>query len=68
MWKQTGERHFRRTRVATGEGTGEGTATTVPVTASVRASDQLVVSGANLLQSEYALRQGATDSMNGMVM
>ena len=64
VWKQTGERQFRRIRVTT----GEGTATAVPITSGVQAGDRIVVSGAYLLQSEFSLRQGATDSMNGMTM
>lgn len=64
LWTQTGERQYRRVRVST----GEGSARSVPVTAGLRAGDKVVVSGAYLLQSEYSLRQGATDSMNGMSM
>jgi Cu(I)/Ag(I) efflux system membrane fusion protein len=65
VWKQTGERQFRRIRVRT----GAGTAATVAVTGDVQAGDQLVVSGAYLLQSEFTLRQGAGDDhMSGMAM
>lgn len=65
VWKQTGERQFRRVRVRT----GAGTAATVAVTGEVRPGDQLVVSGAYLLQSEFTLRQGAGDDhMSGMAM
>ncbi|MDQ2792785.1 MAG: efflux RND transporter periplasmic adaptor subunit [Bacteroidota bacterium] len=65
VWKQTGERQFRRVRVRT----GAGTAATVAVTGDVLAGDQLVVSGAYLLQSEFTLRQGAGDDhMSGMAM
>ena len=64
LWTQTGERQYRRVRVST----GEGSASSVPVTAGLRAGEKVVVSGAYLLQSEYSLRQGATDSMNGMSM
>lgn len=64
LWTQTGERQYRRVRVST----GEGSARSVPVTAGLRAGEKVVVSGAYLLQSEFTLRQGATDSMNGMSM
>ena len=65
VWKQTGERQFRRVRVHT----GAGTAATVAVTGEVRPGDQIVVSGAYLLQSEFTLRQGALDEhMSGMAM
>ena len=64
VWTLTGERRYRRRRVTV----GEGTAAAVPVTAGLRAGDQVVVSGAYLLQSEYSLRQGGQDSMNGMTM
>jgi Cu(I)/Ag(I) efflux system membrane fusion protein len=64
LWTQTGERQYRRVRVST----GEGSASSVPVTSGLRAGEKVVVSGAYLLQSEYSLRQGATDSMNGMSM
>ncbi|MCI1189753.1 efflux RND transporter periplasmic adaptor subunit [Hymenobacter sp. DH14] len=64
LWTQTGERQYRRVRVST----GEGSASSVPVTAGLPAGAKVVVSGAYLLQSEYALRQGATESMNGMSM
>ncbi|MDO7854570.1 efflux RND transporter periplasmic adaptor subunit [Hymenobacter convexus] len=64
LWTQTGERQYRRVRVST----GEGSASSVPITTGLRAGEKVVVSGAYLLQSEYSLRQGATDSMNGMSM
>ncbi|MBO0360489.1 efflux RND transporter periplasmic adaptor subunit [Hymenobacter sp. BT186] len=64
LWTQTGERQYRRVRVST----GEGSASSVPVTSGLPPGTRVVVSGAYLLQSEYALRQGATDSMNGMSM
>jgi Cu(I)/Ag(I) efflux system membrane fusion protein len=64
LWTQTGERQYRRVRVST----GEGSASSVPVTAGLLAGAKVVVSGAYLLQSEYALRQGAQESMNGMSM
>ena len=49
LWKQTGERQFRRVRVRT----GEGTAATVPVQAGVQPGDQVVITGAYLLESEH---------------
>ena len=64
LWTQTGARQYRRVRVST----GEGSARSVPITAGLPAGVKVVVSGAYLLQSEYSLRQGATDSMNGMSM
>ncbi|TGE03531.1 MULTISPECIES: efflux RND transporter periplasmic adaptor subunit [Hymenobacter] len=64
LWTQTGERQYRRVRVST----GEGSASSVPVTAGLPAGTKVVVSGAYLLQSEFSLRQGANDSMNGMAM
>ena len=65
VWKQTGERQFRRVRVRT----SAATAATVAVTGDIRPGDQLVVSGAYLLQSEFTLRQGAGDDhMSGMAM
>jgi len=65
LWTQTGPRQYRRVRVST----GEGSASSVPITAGLLpAGAKVVVSGASLLQSEYFLRQGATDSMNGMAM
>ncbi|MBJ6111772.1 efflux RND transporter periplasmic adaptor subunit [Hymenobacter sp. BT523] len=64
LWTQTGERQYRRVKVST----GEGSASSVPITAGLLAGAKVVVSGAYLLQSEYSLRQGATDSMNGMSM
>lgn len=64
LWTQTGERQYRRVRVRT----GAGSASRVPITAGLRAGEKVVVSGAYLLQSEHSLRQGATESMNGMSM
>lgn len=64
LWTQTGERQYRRVKVST----GEGSASSVPITAGLPAGAKVVVSGAYLLQSEFALRQGATKSMNGMSM
>lgn len=64
LWTQTGSRQYRRVRV----NTGEGSANSVPITAGLLVGAKVVVSGAYLLQSEYSLRQGATDSMNGMSM
>ena len=64
LWTQTGVRQYRRVRVRT----GEGAAGSVPVTAGLPVGARVVVSGAYLLQSEYTLRQGVTDSMNGMAM
>ena len=64
LWTQTGARQYRRVRVST----GEGSASSVPITSGLQAGAKVVVSGAYLLQSEYSLRQGATESMNGMAM
>jgi Cu(I)/Ag(I) efflux system membrane fusion protein len=65
VWKQTGERQFRRVRVRL----GEGTATAVPVLAGLHAGDAVVTTGAYLLESEFTLRQGADDDhMSGMAM
>ena len=64
LWTQTGARQYRRVRVST----GESAASSVPITSGLQAGERVVVSGAYLLQSEYSLRQGATDSMNGMSM
>ena len=64
LWTQTGARQYHRVRVST----GEGSASSVLVTSGLSAGAKVVVSGAYLLQSEYSLRQGATDSMNGMSM
>ena len=64
VWKQTGERQFRRVRVRL----GEGTATAVPVLAGLQAGDAVVTTGAYLLESEFTLRQGADDHMSGMAM
>ena len=65
VWKQTGERQFRRVRVRL----GAGTAAAVPALSGVRPGDQLVVVGAYLLESEFTLRRGAGgDHMSGMAM
>jgi Cu(I)/Ag(I) efflux system membrane fusion protein len=65
VWKQTGERQFRRVGVRL----GEGTATAVPVLAGLQAGDTVVTTGAYLLESEFTLRQGAGDDhMSGMAM
>jgi len=65
VWKQTGERQYRRVRVRA----GEGTAATVPIVGGVRPGDRVVVAGVYLLQSEFTLRQGAGDDhMSGMAM
>ncbi|MFD1470284.1 efflux RND transporter periplasmic adaptor subunit [Hymenobacter caeli] len=65
VWKQTGERQFRRVRVRL----GEGTATALPVLAGLQAGDAVVTTGAYLLESEFTLRQGAGDDhMSGMAM
>ncbi|MET4075950.1 efflux RND transporter periplasmic adaptor subunit [Hymenobacter sp. UYCo722] len=65
VWKQTGERQFRRVRVRL----GEGTSTAVPVLAGLQAGDAVVTTGAYLLESEFTLRQGAGDDhMSGMAM
>ena len=58
VWKQTGARQYRRWVLVQA---GAGTAATVPILAGVRPGDQVVVTGAYLLQSEFTLRQGATD-------
>lgn len=55
---------FRRLKVSTGPETDER----VTITGGLSADAQVVVSGAYLLESEYQLRQGAQDSMNGMSM
>ncbi|AMR29532.1 hypothetical protein A0257_22165 [Hymenobacter psoromatis] len=65
VWKQTGERQFRRVRVRL----GAGTAFAVPALSGVRPGDRLVVAGAYLLESEFTLRRGAGDDhMSGMAM
>jgi len=67
VWKQTGERQYRRVRVRVRA--GEATATTAPILDGVRPGDRVVVAGAYLLQSEFTLRQGASDDhMSGMAM
>ncbi|AMJ66184.1 efflux RND transporter periplasmic adaptor subunit [Hymenobacter sp. PAMC 26628] len=65
VWKQTGERQFRRVRVRL----GEVTAIAVPVLVGLQAGDTVVTTGAYLLESEFTLRQGADDDhMSGMAM
>ena len=65
VWQQVDAAgRFRRLRVNTGPETGER----VTITGGLRADAQVVVSGAYLLESEYQLRQGAQDHMNGMSM
>ena len=65
VWKQTGERQFRRVRVRL----GEGNAAAMPVLAGLQAGDAVVTTGAYLLESEFTLRQGAGDDhMSGMAM
>ena len=64
LWTEIGARQYRRVRVST----GESSANSVPITAGLPVGAKVVVSGAYLLQSEYSLRQGATDSMNDMSM
>jgi Cu(I)/Ag(I) efflux system membrane fusion protein len=62
VWTQTGPRQYRRVLVQAGAGT-------VPILTGVRPRDQVIVAGAYLLQSELALRQGATnDHLSGMAM
>ena len=62
VWLQTGERQFRRVRVRT----GEATAAAVPITAGLAPSARVVTTGAYLLQSEWTLRQGSAETMNGV--
>ncbi|GAB3638296.1 efflux RND transporter periplasmic adaptor subunit [Hymenobacter arcticus] len=65
VWTQTGPRQYRRVLVQA----GAGTAATVPILAGVQPGDHVVVAGAYLLQSEFTLRQGASnDHMSGMAM
>ena len=62
VWQQMDETgRFRRLKVTTGMETDE----TVAITSGLAAGAQVVVSGAYLLESEYALYQGA-DPMAGM--
>ena len=65
VWQQVDAAgRFRRLKVSTGPETDER----VTITGGLSADAQVVVSGAYLLESEYQLRQGAQDSMNGMSM
>jgi Cu(I)/Ag(I) efflux system membrane fusion protein len=65
VWQQVDAAgRFRRHKVSTGPETDER----VTITGGLSADAQVVVSGAYLLESEYQLRQGAQDSMNGMSM
>ena len=65
VWQQVDAAgRFRRLKVSTGPETDER----VTITGGLSADAQVVVSGAYLLESEYMLRQGAHDSMNGMSM
>jgi Cu(I)/Ag(I) efflux system membrane fusion protein len=65
VWQQVDTAgRFRRLKVTTGTETDES----VTITGGLDAGAQVVVSGAYLLESEYQLRQGATESMNGMSM
>ena len=62
VWQQVDAAgRFRRLKVTTGAETDE----TVAITGGLDAGAQVVVSGAYLLESEYALYQG-TDPMTGM--
>ncbi len=64
VWQQVDAAgRFRRLKVTTGAETDES----VAITGGVAAGAQVVVSGAYLLESEYALYQG-TDPMAGMDM
>lgn len=62
VWLQTGERQFWRVRVHT----GATTAVAVPITAGLEAGARVVTTGAYLLQSEWTLRQGSAETMNGV--
>ena len=65
VWQQVDAAgRFRRLKVSTGLETDER----VTITGGLSADAQVVVSGAYLLESEYQLRRGAQDSMNGMSM
>ena len=61
VWQQVEAGRFRRLKVITGPETDQ----TVVITAGLAADARVVVSGAYLLESEYALYQG-TDPMAGM--
>ncbi|RIY09305.1 efflux RND transporter periplasmic adaptor subunit [Hymenobacter rubripertinctus] len=62
VWAQTGERQFRRVRVRT----GAATAAAVPILAGLEPGARVVTTGAYLLQSEWTLRQGSAETMNGV--
>ena len=61
VWQQLNANNFRRLKVTTGPETDQ----TVAITGGLDAGAKVVVSGAYLLESEYALYQGA-DPMAGM--
>ncbi len=61
VWQQVATGRFRRLKVTTGPETDQ----TVAITSGLAAGARVVVSGAYLLESEYALYQG-TDPMAGM--
>lgn len=61
VWQQVEPGRFRRLKVTIGTETDQ----TVAITAGLAADARVVVSGAYLLESEYALYQG-TDPMAGM--
>ncbi|TDN36927.1 efflux RND transporter periplasmic adaptor subunit [Hymenobacter sp. UV11] len=61
VWQQLNANNFRRLKVTTGSETDQ----TVAITGGLDAGTKVVVSGAYLLESEYALYQGA-DPMGGM--
>ncbi|MBO3272080.1 efflux RND transporter periplasmic adaptor subunit [Hymenobacter defluvii] len=61
VWQQLNANNFRRLKVTTGPETDQ----TVAITGGLDAGVKVVVSGAYLLESEYALYQGA-DPMGGM--
>ena len=65
IWRQTGNRQFRRVRVQT----SPGTATSMPLQPGLPPGSQVVITGTYLLESEFTLRQGAAnDHMSGMAM
>jgi Cu(I)/Ag(I) efflux system membrane fusion protein len=65
VWQQVDAAgRFRRLKVSTGLETDER----VTITGGLSDDAPVVVSGAYLLESEYQLRQGTQDSMNGMSM
>ena len=61
VWQQLNANNFRRLKVTTGPETDQ----TVAITSGLDSGAQVVVSGAYLLESEYALYQGG-DPMAGM--